>query len=225
MHSWNAKKYKDNKNIILIKAINKYGFDSIKWDIIYECSNEEEMRLKEIEYINEYNSIDHKYGYNMICGYKDYYEKRNNIDYEYSIDIIKRKLKSNGHDPDKYIELTEELSNNLKNDYLSGEFGIRTLSKKYKITRNRIKRFLLREGIEIKKDIIKKINTFLPEEKLINEIINLYKNNKTIKEISEIKKITTMLVSRILHDHGIRKSKRFKNGKRYDGRQPINRLN
>ena len=57
----------------------------------------------------------------------------------------------------------------------------------------------------------------------IDKIVNLYKIGKTIKQISEEEKLTIMIVSRILHDSGVRESKRFKNGKRYDGKQPKKR--
>lgn len=65
----------------------------------------------------------------------------------------------------------------------------------------------------------RKFKTF--DEDLINRIIVKFKNGDTIKKISEDEKMTIMLVSRILHDSSIRKSKRFKNIKGYaffDGR-------
>lgn len=52
----------------------------------------------------------------------------------------------------------------------------------------------------------------------------MYRSGKNIKEISEIENLSIMIVSRILHDSGVRTSNRFLNGKRYDGRQPKNRV-
>jgi hypothetical protein len=204
------------------KAIRKYGPDNIKWEIIYECSNVEEMNQKEKEFITLYKSTEHEYGYNMVCGDKQDYQLRENFQEEYRVDIIKRKLKSNGHDPEKYVVITEDLSENILTDY-SNKIGIRPLSKKYGISRQRLRRFLLSKGIEIDIEITKIINTFIPSEELTKRVINQFKEGKTIKQISELEKLTIMIVSRILHDSGVRKSKRFENGKRYDGRQPKSR--
>lgn len=58
---------------------------------------------------------------------------------------------------------------------------------------------------------------------MINRVIDKYKNGYFIKEISKEENVTILLISRILHDCRIRESKRFKNEKRYDGKQPKNR--
>jgi hypothetical protein len=73
------------------------------------------------------------------------------------------------------------------------------------------------------KDRSSKVNSFIPSQELIDRIIDFYKEGKTINQISEIEYLTILLVSRILHDSGVRKSKRFNNGKRYDVRQPKSR--
>jgi hypothetical protein len=201
------------------KAIRKYGVDNIKWEIIYECSNVEEMNQKEKDFIKLFKSTEHDYGYNMVCGDKENYQLRENFDEKYRVDIIKRKLKSNGHDPEKYVIITEELSKMILIDY-SNKIGIRPLSKKYSISRQRLRRFLLSQDIKIDRDIAKEKNTFVPTKYLEGSVINQFKEGKTINQISEIEGLTIMIVSRILHDSGVRKSKRFENGKRYDGRQP-----
>jgi len=219
-HIWNSKK-DHNKHIIMYKAIRKYGEENIKWEILCECTNSEDMKEKEIFYIKKYNSTVHKFGYNMVCGDKEGYSKRENFDKDYQLDIIKGKLKSNGHDPDKYIVIDDELSKMIINDY--SELGIRTLNKKYKISRQRLRRFLLSNNIEISMNKSTEINTKTFDKEYINLIINLYKSGKTIKQISGDENLTIMIISRILHDSGVRESKRFKNGKRYDGKQPKKR--
>lgn len=220
-HIWNSQRF-EHSHIIMSKAIRKYGPDNIKWEIIYECSNVEEMNQKEKEFITLYKSTEHEYGYNMVCGDKQDYQLRENFQEEYRVDIIKRKLKSNGHDPEKYVVITEDLSENILTDY-SNKIGIRPLSKKYGISRQRLRRFLLSQDIKIDRDIAKEKNTFVPAKDLEERVINQFKEGKTIKQISELEKLTIMIVSRILHDSGVRKSKRFENGKRYDGRQPKSR--
>jgi hypothetical protein len=127
-HIWNSKR-KENSHIIMYKAIRKYGADNIKWEIIHECSSLKEMKEKEKEFINLYKSTEHEYGYNMVCGDKEEYILRDNFDESYRIDIIKRKLKSNGHDPEKYVVIDENLEIKIIEDY-KNLIGIRALSKK-----------------------------------------------------------------------------------------------
>jgi group I intron endonuclease len=47
-------------------ALNKYGVDNFSWEILYECNCEHELNIKEIEFIQEYNSF--SIGYNMTRG-------------------------------------------------------------------------------------------------------------------------------------------------------------
>ena len=214
---------KNGSNSIFHRAIMKYGSENLEWKIIYECEDLDILNEKEIYFINYYNTTDPNFGYNMICGDKIVPGLRKNFDSDYQIDIIKRKLKSNGHDPDNYIVITKEIGEEIKRDYIDNLFSIKKLVSKYKITKNRITRFLKSENIEIDKDrgslvCSKKIN-----RETIESVINKYKDGKSINKISSEENLTILIVSRILHDEGIRESQRFKNGKRYDGRQPKSR--
>lgn len=49
-------------------AINKYGIENFKNELICECYSQEELNEKEIYYINYYNSTDRKIGYNLTTG-------------------------------------------------------------------------------------------------------------------------------------------------------------
>ena len=202
------------------KAIKKYGVNNIKWEIIKECSSIEEMNQSEIFYIKQYNSIDHNFGYNMVCGDKEGYGKRNNFEEGYLIEIIKKKLKSNGHNPDNYIPFTEELEQEIISKYIKEGYSIRKLVKEYKIHKNRITRLLKLKSIEIDLERCKLTNTIKLTDEQINKIANKHKEGNTIKLIAEEEKLTIQTVSRVLHDLGLRISKRFQNGKRYDGKQP-----
>ena len=122
-------------------------------------------------------------------------------------------MESNGYDSSKYVELTPELEMEIIDEYLSGGM-IRRMSAKYKITRNRIKRLLQKNNIETE---YRNDNQFQPDDSTINSIKEKYLNKLTIKQISTDLDITTMLISRVLHDLNLRESKRFKDGKRYDG--------
>ena len=66
-------------------------------------------------------------------------------------------MKANGHDPDKYIVIDDKLSEEIINDY--NKLGIRTLNKKYKISRQRLRGFLLSNNIEISMNKTTEINT------------------------------------------------------------------
>jgi len=223
-HIWNSKR-SNHKHIMMSRAINKYGPDSIKWSIICECLSSDDMNQKEIEFIKLYNSTLHEFGYNMVCGDKFVYEKRNNFDDSYKVDIIKKKLKSNGHDPDEYVVITDELKMEIINDYVNNKLSRNDLVKKYSISRQRMSRLLKSENIEININKGSEVNTKKFDIEYINKIIELFNSGLNIKTIGEQENLTIMIVSRILHDSGTRISSRFKNGKRYDGRQPKNKLN
>lgn len=202
-------------NTKLTKAINKYGFDSINWEILYQTDDLQDLNEKEIELIKAYNSI--KDGYNISTGGDGGDTISNNPN---RIDIIKRQLTTKGYDDKYYVELSEIISNSILDDYLNNKISLRELAKKYNISRQRLKRFLISKDINIDQDRVKLTNTKTFDRDFIDEVISLYKNGLNIKEISELKGLTIMITSRILHDEGVRISSRFKDGKRYDGKQP-----
>ena len=195
------------------RACKKYGFENIKWEIVFESDNLEIINNKEKELIGLYNTI--VSGYNISPGGDGGDTISNNPKKN---KIIKSQLKTKGYM--KYIPITNSLKRLIIHDYTSSNFGIIDISRKYKISKQRISRLLKSNNIIINRNRSSEVNRFNPTKELIEEIVNQYKNNKTIKEISVKEKLTIMIVSRILHDSGIRESKRFKNGKRYDGRQP-----
>lgn len=53
---------------LLHKKLHEYGEKNFKWEIICECSNRKELNKKEIYYINKYNTLANKNGYNLMCG-------------------------------------------------------------------------------------------------------------------------------------------------------------
>lgn len=50
------------------KAIDKYGWENIKHEILYISNDKEEALLKEIEFISLFKSNDENYGYNIERG-------------------------------------------------------------------------------------------------------------------------------------------------------------
>ena len=214
-HSYSTRYY----NTKLTNAINKYGFDSIKWEIIFETEDINIINQKEIEFISKYDSI--KNGYNTSTGGDGGDTISNN---PRRLDIIKQQLTSKGYDSDSYyIEISDIISKSIIEDYLNNKLSLKALSRKYSISRQRITRFLKSNNIDIDQDRIKITNSIKLSEDEIESVINKYKNGKTIKDISSEENQTIQTISRILHDSGVRLSTRFKDGKRYDGKQPKNR--
>lgn len=209
-----SSKYK-SANTKMKYAILKYGFDSISWEILEETDNLEKLNNLEKEYIKKFDSINN--GYNISSGGDGGDTISNNPNKN---DIIKRQLSTKGFDPKNYILIEYKIANSIKEDYLDNKFSIKALCRKYNISKNRMTRFLKSSGIEIDKDRCKLTNSVMISDEKINIFISKFKNNKTIKGIAEEERLTIMIVSRILHDSGIRKSSRFENGRRYDGKQP-----
>lgn len=56
------------ENSHFYSAIQKYGWDNFKHEILFENLTKEEAEVKEIELIAQYKSSDRKYGYNISNG-------------------------------------------------------------------------------------------------------------------------------------------------------------
>lgn len=53
---------------LMWRAIEKYGWENIKHDILFQNLSKNEAELKEIELIRQYKSADRRYGYNVDLG-------------------------------------------------------------------------------------------------------------------------------------------------------------
>lgn len=66
-HRWkNGKKYAYNQ--LVGRAIEKYGWDAVRHDVLFDGLTEPEAKSKEIELIKKYNSQNRNYGYNLTAG-------------------------------------------------------------------------------------------------------------------------------------------------------------
>jgi hypothetical protein len=203
--------YNLNKTYTLSRAIRKYKIEKLDYDIIF--SDESESKIDEMEkhYIKLYDSTNIIYGYNIASGGEGGDTISNNINKE---SIFKKQMDSKGL---PYTEISEDMWKTIISEYESGGF-IKTIAKKYKLDSKRIKRMFNKRGIIVDKD--RQYGIFIPTEEINEKIRTMFLDKKTIKDIAAELNLTIMIVSRILNDTGIRESKRFKNGKRYDGRQP-----
>jgi len=204
-HYYNAK---NGNTLLLYKAFRKYGANII-WHIIENC-NEEMADYFEKLYIEKYKSNNIEYGYNLTEGGDGGNTITNNPNFN---EIISKQLKTKGCKD--YMPLTSDLKEKIKNDYLIIGLSIRQIVKNYSITKQRITRFLKSESIKINRDKCKETNSKNVTKEEINLVIIGFNEGKPIKSIAKELKLTIMIVSRILHDNGIRKSKRFENGKRW----------
>lgn len=64
---WRSKyEYKNQR--LVYNAINKYGWENIKKEILFKYDNAKEALEKEKEYIEENNLLDYNFGYNLVPG-------------------------------------------------------------------------------------------------------------------------------------------------------------
>ena len=199
-HFYNSNYKKTTK---MNNAINKYGFDNIKWEVIFESEDIDIINEKEKEYIIFFDSI--KIGYNISTGGDGGDTISNN---ERKNDIIRQQLRSKGIDPDKYVVITDELKIKILEDY-SNKLSIKALCRKYLISEQRMTRILKSENIKIDKYRCKLTNSKIFDDFYINKVIDMYNSGLLIKEIADKENKTIMIISRILHESGVRISKRF----------------
>lgn len=203
-HFYNSN-YENYNSTKMKRAINKYGFDNIIWDILFESDDIDIINEKEKQYIILFDSI--KNGYNISNGGDGGDTISNN---ERKNDIIRQQLKSKGIDPDKYVIITDELKNDIIDDYVNNKLSRNALVRKYSISKQRMSRLLKSEKIEIDMNKGSEINTKTFSIDYIDKIVELYNSGMNIKTISRQENLTIMIVSRILHDSGTRISIRFK---------------
>lgn len=69
IYRWNnGNGYKKECNKYMYNAINKYGWNNIKHEILFENLTKEDAEEKEIELIAFYKSCERKFGYNLKSG-------------------------------------------------------------------------------------------------------------------------------------------------------------
>lgn len=91
----NGNGYQNNKHFW--SAIQKYGWDSIKHEILYSNLNEEDACQKESELIAQYQSTNREYGYNHATGGNKGYNFKHS-----QLAIEKMKVAKNGKNNPNY---------------------------------------------------------------------------------------------------------------------------
>ena len=116
IHRWcNGKGYRGQR--VFDRAIQKYGWDAFRHEILFSGLTKEDAEAKEIALIKQYNSTDRKCGYNVenggCCGEKHSEETRRKIS-----------AANRGRSPwAKGVHFTEEHKNRLRESNLHKQKG------------------------------------------------------------------------------------------------------
>lgn len=75
-HKSNAKN--TSTNMLFHKAIRKYGFNSVKWEVLFETNDAKILYKKEQEFIQTFNSLTPN-GYNLTLGGEGWVGNKNSL--------------------------------------------------------------------------------------------------------------------------------------------------
>lgn len=176
----NQKKYCTS----LLKAINKYGSDNFKIELIQKYDSRQAMLDGEIEWISYYNSYKSNNGYNETPGGDGGPTNLGKkFDKEHVLKISQAQI---GSERKSTRRFSNEIEKEICFKYLKGSSGY-ALAKEYKCTRSLIYTIFKRQGVK-KRDSNyighnNRTNIFSKKEEL--EICELYNTgNYTISELS-----------------------------------------
>jgi group I intron endonuclease len=95
-HRASAKKRKQHQ---LYYAINKYGWENIETEVLHEAINEEELILRELFYIQQYNSVEEGYNmtYNTEIGGDNWKGRKHTEEYDLWRERIAKKLQGSNN--------------------------------------------------------------------------------------------------------------------------------
>jgi group I intron endonuclease len=117
-HRIESHKVPPRRNAILYNAIRKYGWNNIKKEILYQCSNESELDKIEVELTLKYNTL-HPNGYNMVLG-----GQGNKIASEQTKKNIGEKVKETYNKPGKRARHSLSMKNRKTYRRNKNSFGI-----------------------------------------------------------------------------------------------------
>lgn len=126
----------ENKTPIA-NAIRKYGFDNLKFEVIFSDLSREEANIKEIETIAELNLTDNRYGYNLDKGGMGGLGRKMS---EATKEKIRKASKGINRCTPEQIKILSDLMSEKNNDSLFREKILegQLKSKKYQESRRKI---------------------------------------------------------------------------------------
>ena len=227
---------------IFYKAIQKYGWENIKHEVLFQNLTKEEAEQKEVELIEFYKSNDMKYGYNILKGgnisTNDSIERREKISKslkEYNANHpleLKERIKKISLSK-KGVPLTTEQKKKLKENH-KGFLG-KTMSKEHKekiSNANRGRKFSeqhlqklsnAHKGKSITEETRLKISMAIKgkvgNNKIPKKIAQFYDNGelyRVYENAKEASKITNISVSTIYRYCNCIGKKRFHKGYRWE---------
>lgn len=192
-------------NTHLQNAWNKYGENNFKFDILFKSNDIEEINKMERYYIRLYNSIDQKYGYNIEFGGNGVGTKSE--EQKKLISINKRGQKSNLNF-DQVLKIKMALYCGIDRKELYNKFN----TNKAVITAICMGTNFSYVASELNEYIHDIRKSYCDERN--KEILKLYDEGYTIKEISTLKQLTTSIVEKVVYTHrNINSDKNVKNKK------------
>lgn len=216
-----------NENMAIKRAIQKYGKEHFKIEIIEDDILKENLNEREMYWIAFYKSNDSEFGYNLTRGgnctiveLKLSEEQQKNLCNDYKsgvkLDVIAQKYKINKHTIYNYIrlnniEIDHQNNKNIESRIDVNEFilyirfnypYINDVCDKFNICRcsvyNMIKE-LKEYNLKLNPYNPRKSNAKIHEE----EICKMYKEGYNIKDLMKIFKTDKPYVSKVLKENGI----------------------
>lgn len=144
-HKAAAKKQKQHQ---LYYAINKYGWDSIEKSVLFIATTEEELILRELFYIQKYNSV--KEGYNMTynteIGGDNWKGRKHTEEYDLWREKIADKLRGSNnimygknHTEEALVKMKEKAKGRFSLPWFIEKYGQEEGELKYKERNQKLK--------------------------------------------------------------------------------------
>lgn len=208
------------KKQIFYRAIQKYGWENIKHEILYNNLTEKEAKEKEIELIDKYKSNTPTHGYNVVdggqgtVGYHHTVETKvkmrnlklgRTLSNEHSLKISKaHRIRNNFN----FAKLTVEQVLEIKNLLVNSDISFKEISEKYNVNQGNIERINKKElwqHIKIEND--NKYIRYRNKDKTVikSKMANSKLNEEMVKEI-RIKFMNGASNKEIMASYGLAKT-------------------
>lgn len=154
------------KNIVFKRAIDKYGWNNFKHEILYENLSEEDAKNKEKELIQYYKELD--LSYNMTIGGDGHNFGKNSNTPEYHTELSKKYRKEHPDwDKNQYIRHCEKKKEAARNYYYKNREKILEYKKSEKVKeKNRLRvAWWRKEHPDYMKNYMKEYNKKIKEKK------------------------------------------------------------
>lgn len=174
-------------NVHLFNSIKKYGFDNFEVNEIFDVAfSQKELNIKEELWIKYYKSDKKDFGYNHMKG---------GDNHEYSEDTYTKSqsIMRIGFDVEDYKDF-------IINSYNNGQSGT-YIGDKLKVSYTTIYAYLDKWGVKRRDAISSHLHISIND--YTDDIIQLYKDGKSISKIAKIYNVSSKIISRIIYENNI----------------------